>query len=435
MWITWVIVSLAFIAWLTNILLLKEDKQELLIGETTHGHFQIEMACESCHSRAFGGAEVLQEACVDCHAKELETAHDSHPRKKFTNPREAFRIEILDGRYCISCHTEHKKEQTGEMGLTLPEDYCYHCHQEVGDDRESHKDLPFDSCGSAGCHNYHDNRALYEKFLVDNSGQPWLGEIARVASTTETDHLKKPAITAAQSQYQNHITQHPDVAAHWQASSHAQAGVDCGGCHTNSTKSDLSWIEKPTLDQCEHCHKKETAGFTSGKHGMRLAPQHKIELKPITPAESKLAFKQESFSQQHSCNACHSAHEFNPKQASFESCVSCHADEHTQAYENSPHGMLWQKELKGELPDGSGVSCASCHMPRTEDADGNIFVQHNQNDNLRPNEKMIRSVCMNCHSLEFSIDALADDELIKNNFSGKPGIHIESIDWATKRSK
>jgi hypothetical protein len=46
---------------------------------------------------------------------------------------------------------------------------------------------------------------------------------------------------------------------------------------------------------------------------------------------------------------------------------------------------------------------------------------------------MIRPVCLQCHSLDFSIDALADKALIENNFSGKPSVHIPSIDWALKR--
>jgi hypothetical protein len=47
---------------------------------------------------------------------------------------------------------------------------------------------------------------------------------------------------------------------------------------------------------------------------------------------------------------------------------------------------------------------------------------------------MIRPVCMNCHGLGFSIDALADPALINNNFSGQPSIHIESMDMAEIRS-
>jgi hypothetical protein len=46
---------------------------------------------------------------------------------------------------------------------------------------------------------------------------------------------------------------------------------------------------------------------------------------------------------------------------------------------------------------------------------------------------MIRPVCMNCHSLGFSIDALSDPELVNNNFKGSPLKHIESIDMALKR--
>ena len=60
------------------------------------------------------------------------------------------------------------------------------------------------------------------------------------------------------------------------------------------------------------------------------------------------------------------------------------------------------------------------------------MVQHNQNANLVPNEKMIRPVCMQCHGLGFSIDSLADKQLIENNFQGKPGIHIQSLDMAKK---
>ncbi|MBZ0149124.1 MAG: hypothetical protein K8F62_16515, partial [Pseudorhodoplanes sp.] len=77
------------------------------------------------------------------------------------------------------------------------------------------------------------------------------------------------------------------------------------------------------------------------------------------------------------------------------------------------------------------------HMPVIEarDADGRKihFTTHNQNDNLRPNEKMVRSVCGDCHGLQFTLDALADPKLILRNFVDRPGIHIDSIEWAQKR--
>jgi hypothetical protein len=124
--------------------------------------------------------------------------------------------------------------------------------------------------------------------------------------------------------------------------------------------------------------------------------------------------------------------------AAADSCLSCHNDEHSLAYKSSPHAQLWQKELNGEVPAGSGVSCATCHMPReTHIESGNsiVRVQHNQNMNLRPNEKMIRSVCMNCHGLPFVIDALADRELIQSNFKGRPSTHVPSIDMAVQRQE
>jgi hypothetical protein len=140
------------------------------------------------------------------------------------------------------------------------------------------------------------------------------------------------------------------------------------------------------------------------------------------------------------CTSCHGAHRFDTKKAAVEACVGCHRDEHTAAYERSPHHALWKKELTGELPPGSGVSCASCHLPRVEhrapDASAKrTLVEHNQSDNLRPNEKMIRPVCMGCHGLGFSIDALVDTRLVKDNFAGKPGTHIKSLDMVARRVK
>lgn len=66
---------------------------------------------------------------------------------------------------------------------------------------------------------------------------------------------------------------------------------------------------------------------------------------------------------------------------------------------------------------------------------GKIATNHNQNDNLRPNEKMIRTVCLDCHGLAFSLDALADTDLIRRNFSGRPTVHVESIEWAVRRAE
>lgn len=133
------------------------------------------------------------------------------------------------------------------------------------------------------------------------------------------------------------------------------------------------------------------------------------------------------------CTTCHSAHRFDTRRAAVEACTSCHDDSHTRAYLDSPHHERWRREVTGKAPTGTGVSCATCHLPRVEgriDDVPRILVQHNQNDTLRPNEKMLRPVCLNCHGLGFSTDALADAGLIDGNFTGRPAVHIRGIEMA-----
>lgn len=443
LWLGWGLLSLLLMVYLGYQLLYSEDKTSFIVGEATHGHHQIEMACESCHSDPFGGPEVLQDACTNCHADELAESRDDHPKKKFTNPRNAELLKVIDARQCISCHTEHQSEQTHPMGVTLPNDYCYHCHQEVGENRPSHKDLPFDSCATAGCHNFHDNRALYEDFLIDNANQPWLKQISQMALA---NHAKlsapKGEAVSTSIDVQTHLEQHPDIHQDWQQSAHADANVQCVNCHL-SQESNEAWVAKPGLAACQTCHADEVVGFTQSKHGMRLSPALSKPLSPLTPAMARLDFHDSAAHKTLSCNSCHDVHQLDTKTAAAESCLSCHADDHSQAYLDSPHGKLWQKELAGEGESGSGVSCATCHMPRMPlsakskrgEQSSELAVQHNQNATLRPNEKMIRPVCMQCHSLEFSIDALADEALIESNFTGQPSAHVESIDWALRRVK
>lgn len=438
----WAVITLGIGSYYGYKIGFSEDKTELLIGESTYGHYQIEMACETCHTDPFGGGEVLQNACLQCHAEELESVNDSHPKSKFTDPRNADLLEIIDARYCVSCHTEHHKDKTLEMGLTLPADYCFHCHEEIGEERESHQGMAFDSCASAGCHNYHDNLALYEGFLVRHANEPIFKAIVELPDKTGKKNYfeKNPDVIAMTPQdinvtaLQGELNQ--KVVDDWAHSSHAMAGVGCVDCHQEGDSS-KEWIAKPSHQQCQSCHTREVKGFLEGKHGMRLADTLSQPLKAITPAESELMFKEESLGISHSCTTCHGAHTFDVKKAAVEACLGCHSDEHSLAFLDSPHGKLWEKEHAGELPENSGVSCASCHMHRevTGKDGSDVFVVHNQNLTLRPNEKMIRPVCMNCHGLAFAIDALADEKLIRNNFNGQPSVHIESIDMAIERDK
>ena len=175
----WIAMTTAGSLYLTAVLTTERvgSKRMFLPGATTEGHHQIEESCASCHTPFIG---VTNDACLKCHADELTAVDDSHPRGKFTDPRNAGLLTRLDALSCATCHVEHEPEMTRAMGVTLPDDYCFVCHAEVGKDRPSHTGMAFDTCASAGCHNYHDNTALYEDFLVSHASEPDLREIPRV---------------------------------------------------------------------------------------------------------------------------------------------------------------------------------------------------------------------------------------------------------------
>lgn len=436
LWTLWLAGTVGLMLYFGRSMYRVEEAQVFLPGKTSHGHYQIEMKCNLCHTPLMG---VKQAACLSCHAAELEAANDSHPPKKFTDPRNADRVAALDARFCVTCHREHEPERTRPLGVTMPLDYCFRCHAKIGEERPSHAGLAFQTCNASGCHNFHDNRALYEDFLVQHAAEPAIAALAlnprrdfaardRQAAPQRQRHLMLAAYDAPRQRVYD-----AKLLAEWAATAHARAGINCSDCHLNAHTGNV-WLEKPTHAVCATCHQAERDGFLRGQHGMRLAQG----LPPMTPAMARLPMKPDADRRQITCVACHRAHTFNTQSAAVDACMTCHNDAHSRAYPQSAHYRLWQKELQGTGASGSGVSCATCHLPReTHRRHGasQITVQHNQNDNLRPNEKMIRSVCMNCHGLRFAIDALADAALVTNNFAGRPGRHISSIDWAMQRVK
>jgi hypothetical protein len=392
----------------------------------THGHHQIEMQCSVCHGPGFDSETVLQNACIDCHGKQLEDAQDSHPKSKFTDPRNADRLANVDARLCVSCHVEHRPELDVGLGVTLPMDMCGHCHEGIAEDRPSHEGMGFDTCANAGCHNFHDNRALYEDFLLAHSDEPWLKPPARQPPRNLLARQMKDDALLALMRGRGKAPEGTPTPEHWEGTAHAQAGVTCTACHGAAGE----WVDSPQVLQCATCHKPESEGFLQGRHGMRLAQG----LAPMTPSQSVLNMHVEASHRELTCISCHGAHDFDTQSAAVDSCIGCHNDEHSNEYLRSPHHDLWKKEKRGELPPGSGVTCASCHMPREEHRD-DIFVQHNQSLTMRPVEKMVRPVCLQCHSLAFSLDALADPHLLENNFNGKPEHHVPSIDMAVDRDE
>jgi hypothetical protein len=451
LWLAWLAMTIPAAAFLFATMVYGGNRGMLLIGETTSGHHQIELACDACHSELFGDQEVLQDACVNCHGGELKQANDSHPKSKFTDPRNADRTAKLDARYCVTCHREHKPDITNAMGVTLPDDYCFVCHEDIAEERPSHEGLAFDSCATAGCHNFHDNRALYEDFFEKHRDQPANLSLQRVAFfdwQPPKPEKPKPPLSLDDAQGPDEHLQDPALLADWADDAHAAAGVNCAGCHARKTEPDI-WIKKPAESVCARCHDAEGSSFVEGKHGLRLRDDlfvshdglfgwSKAEpLAAMTPADARLPMKADASDRTLGCNSCHGAHDFDRRKAAVEACLGCHDDEHSKAYEASPHSRLWQAEMAGDAPEGSGVSCASCHMPRIEVesayGESRVVATHNQNLTLQPNEKMIRPVCLSCHGLAFAIDALADFELIASNFTGQPSGHVPSMDWVVER--
>lgn len=158
-------------------------------------------------------------------------------------------------------------------------------------------------------------------------------------------------------------------------------------------------------------------------------------LSPMSPSLARLPMNHDSLHRSLDCNACHPGHEFDTRLAAVEACLKCHDDKHSREYTGSRHYQLWLAEILGKAPAGSGVSCATCHMPRVEGESAGfssdaVRVVHNQSWNLAPVEKMVRSVCMDCHGLKFSLNALADPDLKDTCYEGTPKRQLKSVNMA-----
>lgn len=470
--------TLTAVSMVIGLMVVGGDRRAFLIGATTDAHHQLEMACETCHAApAFADAETaknaLNKTCQNCHEDALDDADDSHSRKRFRSPRMAAYWEKVDARFCTSCHVEHRPEITRASAVTIPMNFCIACHSEGEQDirttRPSHAGLSFDTC--AGCHNYHDNRAIYEDFLVRHAGEPWLKDEPVHALSAQYRAQEPPeAIEPGVGMAPPTALADAAIVAHWAGSGHAAAGVACADCHAldaaeDSLQSEVeaAWTDAPSTAVCSDCHRQEFRTFVLGRHGMRQHPEiakprspgqglATLGLETIPPetipawltdpallthmhaAEARLPMRADAPAEPLDCGTCHDSHSVDIERAAVAACAGCHDDPHTQAYFGSPHHELWLREQAGDAEPGTGVSCATCHMVKGKRR-GKVTTNHNQNDSLRPTEKMIRPVCLDCHGLAFSIDALADADLVSRNFAGKPGVHVESIEWAIQRAE
>ncbi len=214
-----------------------------------------------------------------------------------------------------------------------------------------------------------------------------------------------------------------EITAQWKPSAHALADVNCSSCHQDSETK--AFVEKPNYESCQSCHEGETDTFLLGKHGIRLREGQT----PLTPTKARIAMKPEAHSKQMNCNACHNVHSVDTYQASVDSCLTCHNDEHSLNYKNSKHSQSFLAEGNIERPSNASVTCSTCHLQREADKSGkNTFVNHNNTYNLKPRDRMASEVCMNCHGMEYAFNSIFDNELVNSNFSRPPEIHLKSFD-------
>ena len=399
--------------------LLGDDPRTFQPGALSYAHHQLELACASCHDAAFSGDAAIEQRCQGCHQADMKSIGDAHGPKKFADPRNAAELHALDASRCLSCHREHVPEQTLAMQVTQPKDLCMACHSDIATERPSHQAATGTSCTNAGCHNYHDNSTLYEAFLTAHMHEPALLEPMQ----------KRPRHVTAESALRpdwrgiwSQPAATPEITRaeqDWAASAHAQGHANCTDCHRSENPKNVE------ITVCADCHEDEWQALQKGHHGMRLA----VGLTPLVVGTARLPMHAQATDKTVSCNSCHAPHRYDTVAAEAESCLGCHNDEHSQHWRQSAHGQRWLQD------PATGVSCAGCHMPREPHPDNSsLWVQHNQSANLRPNDKMLKQVCMRCHGLEYAMSALADRAVIDRNFTQPASGRHDSMMWLRQQA-
>ena len=207
----------------------------------------------------------------------------------------------------------------------------------------------------------------------------------------------------------------------WQTSAHALTDVNCSSCHLNEETD--KFVAKPTAESCRSCHENSVDTFLLGKHGIRTLEG----LSPLTPAMAHLPMKDGVADKQMNCNTCHNVHTVDTYQASVDSCLTCHSDRHSLNYKNSPHAQIFREIGTLPRPDENSVTCATCHLPRQVSGD-DILVNHNNTYTLKPRDRMVQEVCMNCHGVEHAYNSIFDDELVEANFARPPDRQLPTFE-------
>ncbi|VEP16737.1 Cytochrome c552 [Hyella patelloides LEGE 07179] len=212
-----------------------------------------------------------------------------------------------------------------------------------------------------------------------------------------------------------------EIEQQWQSSAHALAEVNCSSCHQDEATKQL--VAKPTAESCRSCHENSVETFLLGKHGIRTLES----LSPLTPAMAHLPMKDSAKDLQMNCNSCHNVHSVNTAVAATDSCLTCHNDNHSLNYQNSPHGGIIKNLSTLPRPNERAVTCATCHLPRTIVGE-TVLVNHNNTYTLLPRDRMVKEVCLNCHGVEHAYNSIFDDEIVEANFAHPPTQKMQTFE-------
>lgn len=219
-----------------------------------------------------------------------------------------------------------------------------------------------------------------------------------------------------------------DIEQLWRSSVHALADVNCSSCHQDEKTQ--KFVAQPTLESCQSCHEFAVETFGWGKHGVRLHEG----LSPLTPKMAHLPMKESALNKEMNCNACHNVHSVNTLQASVDSCLTCHNDNHSLNYKNSVHAQDFFNSVELVRPLATSVTCAACHLPRQQQGE-TVLVNHNNTYTLLPRDRMVKEVCLNCHSVEYSYNSIFDEELVESNFDHPPDLELKTFDLVRNLEK
>ncbi len=214
----------------------------------------------------------------------------------------------------------------------------------------------------------------------------------------------------------------------WRSSTHALADVNCSSCHQQKTSQ--QFIAHPTQESCQSCHENEVETFLLGKHGIRTLEG----LSPLTPAMAHLPMKESARDKQMNCNTCHNVHSVNTYPAATDSCLTCHNDTHSRNYPNSKHAHIVAEAGILPRPNQESVTCATCHLPRQQ-INQTTVVNHNNTYTLLPRDRMVKEVCLHCHSVEYAFNSIFDDEVVEANFARPPTLKLETFELVRQLEK